>query len=146
MKKVNAKNVTTALKSFAGFEAGRRLSNGVAGVIPVGNPTLVKAGIATAAIVAAAVYNGKGKEMIVPALVGMASEQGGQLLDEQLAKVVPATAPQIVKDVAGLNGGLGCGCGSYDPDVYPSLNAPVTAGLIPMEYNESEKTWVSAGA
>lgn len=143
MKKFKTKALVSAGKTLAGFEAGRRLSNGVAGVVPTSvSPTIAKAGIVAVALVGAAMYSGPQKDIVVPSLIGMASEQGGKLLDEQLAGIVPATSPQFVKDVAGLNGG---GCGCYPPQGYKALAAPAVSGISDMQFNKATNQYELQG-
>jgi hypothetical protein len=132
--KVTKKNVKKAGITLLGVETGRRVSNGVAGLIP-GNisPTIKQAGITLLSLVGAATYSGKGKGFVVPMFLGMATEQGGKLINPHLAKIVPVGAPQPIKDFAGMQG-LGCG-------YYPQLNAPSVSGILDMQYNEQDDTW-----
>ncbi|MDP2687530.1 MAG: hypothetical protein Q8O62_09925 [Aequorivita sp.] len=128
-------------KGFAAFEVGKRVGRGVVGAItPLVKPKdanqaqMIKGGLALVAIVAAAAYTGKNKDLVVPALVGVAAEQAGDVIDAQAAKMItkeanPAVPQKFLQDAMGL----GCACGdlphdqmppNYNYDSFPMLGSP----------------------
>mgnify|MGYP001627773876 CR=1 FL=1 len=130
-KKPKSKDLMQVAKGFAAFEGGKRVGRGVVGAIPSKDEDqkqLIKGGVALAALLAAASYKGKSIDVVVPALVGVAAEQAGDIIDAQAQKVITvkqdADMPQkFLQDAMGL----GCPCDQTAVsahDKYPMLASP----------------------
>ncbi|MAB40173.1 MAG: hypothetical protein CL528_00395 [Aequorivita sp.] len=119
-------------KGLLAFEGGKRVGRGVVGLVPAKDEKqaqLVKGGAAVLAVIAAAAYKGKNADLVVPALVGVAAEQAGDLLDAQAAKMItkksnPDMPQKFLQDAMGL----GCPCDQPNdqmpPQYYPMLASP----------------------
>jgi len=131
-KTPKSKDVVQVAKGFVAFESGKRVGRGVVGAIPSkdSNQTqLIKGGLAVLSIVAAAGYKGKNADLVIPALVGVAAEQAGDLIDAQAAKMItkksnPDMPQKFLQDAMGL----GCPCDQPNdqmpPEYYPMLASP----------------------
>lgn len=134
-KQPTSKSIISVGTQVAAIELGRRISNGVVTLIPADKKsaaTLGRLGIAAAAVVAAAAYKGKHKDLVQLACAGMAVEQSGKELDRVMRGLINKKAPadtnqvdRAIYAVAGLNGPCGCGDGDVQHQIhYPVLNAP----------------------
>jgi hypothetical protein len=143
-KTPKSKDVMQVGKGLLAFEGGKRVGRGVVGLIPAkdANQTkMVKGGLAVASVLAAAAYRGGSADIVIPALVGVAAEQIGDIIDQEAAKMITknpnADMPQkFLQDAMGL----GCPCDDMphdqappnntwgveeiDPYPFPSLNSP----------------------
>tara|TARA_R110002012_G_scaffold250357_4_gene428147 strand:- start:60 stop:530 length:471 start_codon:yes stop_codon:yes gene_type:complete len=131
-KTPKSKDVMQVGKGLLAFEGGKRVGRGVVGLVPAKDEKqaqLVKGGVAVAAVIAAAAYKGKNADLVVPALVGVAAEQAGDLIDAQAAKMItkqasPDPAQKFLQDAMGL----GCPCDmpndQMPPEYYPMLASP----------------------
>src|SRR5690554_2847255 len=90
-KSPKSKDIMLVAKGFGAFEAGKRVGRGIVGAIPSKDESqdlIIQGGIAVASLVAASAYSGKNKELVVPAFIGLAAEQIGNIIDHQAAKVI----------------------------------------------------------
>lgn len=116
LKKPKQKDAIDFVKSFAALKVGGMASRGVVSITPMEDTTTKKLIVAGAGIVIALAYNGPAKKEVQALGLGMALEQGGSLLDEQIQKVDPVKADptskvsQALRATYGLNG---CGCGDH---------------------------------
>ena len=87
-KKPTKKRATDLVKSVVAYEVGKRLSRGLVGLNLSTNPNHARMGITAAALLAAASYTGKNKDIVQAALVGSAIEQGGQMIDDYAQEAI----------------------------------------------------------
>lgn len=137
-KTPKSKDVMQVGKGLLAFEGGKRVGRGVVGLVPAKDEKqaqLVKGGAAVLAVIAAAAYKGKNADLVVPALVGVAAEQAGDLIDAQAAKMITkkenADMPtKFIQDAMGL----GCPCdqpaaAQNNWDNYPMLASPTIQAI-----------------
>ena len=137
-KKPTQKRATDLVKNVVAFEAGKRLSRGMVGLNLSTNPNHARIGITALALLAAASYTGKNKDLVHAALIGSAVEQGGKMIDDYAQSSVspkanPDVATKFLYDTLGLKGGSeflngsGCGCNGL---------ALPAASLVDVDYIE----------
>jgi len=128
-KKLSTKTMSDAGLQVIGGTTGAMVSDGVAGAIPSGKKNLVRAGIATASLVALAATGGKqpGDKFVQSALLGVAIKQGVDLLRDNLQRVLPQQNGQRVNKF--LHDALGNGSVVSLPQT--TVQAP--AGSIEMD-------------
>lgn len=132
-KTPKSKDVMQVVKGFAAFEGGKRVGRGVVGLIPAKDEAqsqLIKGGFAVASIVAAAAYKGKNADLVIPALVGMAAEQAGDIIDAQAAKVITVSSnPTMPQKFIQSAVGLGCPGTCGGTEGYPMLASPTIQNI-----------------
>lgn len=130
-KTPKSKEVVQVAKGFAAFEVGKRVGRGVVGAItPLVKPKdtnqaqMIKGGLAVVAIAAAAAYTGKNKDLVVSALVGVAAEQAGDVIDAQAATMITKQAdPKVPQKFLQDAMGLGCPCDDMPNDQMPPASS-----------------------
>lgn len=150
-KKPTKKRATDLVKSVVAYEVGKRLSRGLVGLNLSTNPNHARMGITAAALLAAASYTGKNKDIVQAALVGSAIEQGGQIVDDYAQQAIatvpnPDAATKFMYDTLGLKGmhnhnllnaSSSCGCSGL---------ALPAASLVEVDYlDEVEDAHVVSG-
>lgn len=129
------KDLITVGKGLLAFEGGKRVGRGVAGLTTDNNDPqrrdLIKGGLAVTAVVAAAAYKGGNADIVIPALVGLAAEQAGDLIDAQAAKSITVNpTPSQPQKFLQHAMGLGCDCNggmraiSFEDQPYAMLANP----------------------
>ena len=120
-------DLMTVAKGFGAFEVGKRVGRGIVGAIPSKDESqdqLIKGGVAVAALVAAAAYQGKNKDLVVPACVGLAAEQVGDIVDAQAKKMItPNAAPGMPEKF--LYDTMGLGCPGHQNQLGTPVNYPM---------------------
>ncbi len=122
-KTPKSKDVMQVGKGLIAFEGGKRVGRGVVGAIPskdANQTKLIKGGLAVASVIAAAAYKGGHADLVIPALVGVAAEQLGNLVDQQAAKIIklkpnPDMPTKFMQDTMGL----GCPCDQPNDQMPP---------------------------
>lgn len=142
-KKPKMKDAVQVGKGLLAFEGGKRVGRGIVGVVPSKSEKqtqLIKGGLAALSIAAAAAYKGKNADLVIPALVGVAAEQAGDLIDAQAQKMMTKNPN------AGMPGkfiqnamGLGCPCDGAPAMNYPMLGNPTIREI------EWESVWDGQG-
>lgn len=134
-KKPKSKDLMTVGTGLLAFEGGKRVGRGVVGAIPAKDAAqtqLIKGGVAVAAVLAAASYKGKNKELVLPAFVGMAAEQLGDIIDAESAKMI-SMKPNAGMAEKFLYDSMGLGCplqGQLPQHDYPMMLASPTINAI----------------
>lgn len=92
IKKVTGNSVGNAVETVLGVAVGAMLSNGVSEIIPIGNKTAVKALVAGAGILGAAVIGGDDtlSKLARNASIGMAGQQGKEIIVDTVKPMLPA--------------------------------------------------------
>lgn len=148
-KNPKTKDLTDVAKGLAAFKVGEMTGRGIIGIAPIepSQKNMAKGGLAVIAVAAAAAYNGKHKELIIPALVGVAAQQVGELVEMEAKKVVKVNSadgmPQkFINEALGIkrysavaangaNGALGCPC--ENNTYHPQLGMPQAIQTIEWE-------------
>ena len=138
LKTPKTKDITKQGKQALSLVGGAMISRGVNNVIPVEDSTMKKAIVAGGSLVLAAMYKGPQKDIVNPALVGMAAYQTVDIISGEVGKQIQrkegATAiEKFGYDALGL-AGTSCGC-NQPATTYPmALGAP---RIQRIEWNEA---------
>lgn len=120
-KKPKSKEIMRVGKGLVAFEGGKRVGRGIVSVVPAkyqNQSQLIKGGLAVGAVALAAAYKGSHQDIVVPALVGLAAEQAGDLADAKAAEIINKKAnPTAVDKFIYGAAGLGCPHDQAPPEV-----------------------------
>ena len=91
IKKPTGKSLAGVLETGVGIVAGAKLSKGISGIIPLENRTYSKAIVLAGSILLASTMEGNDtlSKLAINATVGMAAQQGSELIDELVQPTLP---------------------------------------------------------
>jgi len=125
LTKPTGKSLAGVLETGAGVIVGAKLSKGISEIIPLENKSISKGIVIATGILAASAITGNDTfaKLAKNAAIGMAAQQGGELIDELVQPVLPeatGTGTKFVNDVFGgakavpaANAGLGFGSDAF---------------------------------